>query len=111
MRAGPLRHRVIFERPVVVRDSYGQETTVWTEAVTLWAQIAPVSGRELLASNNEVAEGTIRIRVRANPGLDSITPKWRCRFRERIFNIRHINDLLMLKSEYEILVTEDVTGG
>ena len=38
MRAGPLRHRVIFERPVVVRDSYGQETTVWTEAVTLLAE-------------------------------------------------------------------------
>jgi SPP1 family predicted phage head-tail adaptor len=111
MRAGKLRHRVTFERPDVVRNSYGEEETTWVVAATLWASVEPISGRELLQSNRETAEGTIRVRVRVNPDIAAMTPKWRLGFRGRIYNVEHIRNPEMLGGEFEIMVREDVTGG
>ncbi|WP_250532432.1 phage head closure protein [Caballeronia sp. ATUFL_F1_KS39] len=73
MAAGPLRHRVQLQAPVVqIDDETGEPViTDWTDKGSVWAAVEPVSGREWLLSA-EFREGvTTRIRIRWRDDIDS----------------------------------------
>jgi SPP1 family predicted phage head-tail adaptor len=73
MPAGALRHRVRFERLTIDLDSEGAQEEVWADAFGLVsAEIAPLSGRELLAAQGVHSKVSTRIRVRYRPGIDAI---------------------------------------
>jgi SPP1 family predicted phage head-tail adaptor len=64
MNAGRLSHRVTLQTKAVSRDAYGGETVTWADIATVWAECAPLSGREYLAARAEVAETILKIRIR-----------------------------------------------
>jgi SPP1 family predicted phage head-tail adaptor len=109
MLAGKLKDRITFERADVARNGYGEEISTWVPVITMWASVSHISGRELLISNREGAENTYRIRVRDNPGLEALSPKWRIRYRESILNIVQISD--RVDRELEIMADADASGG
>lgn len=71
--AGNLRHRVTIERYTFLQDSAGdpiQDPVTgelrreWTTMATVWAEIAPLSAREFIASGASTSEVSARITLR-----------------------------------------------
>lgn len=71
MRAGVLDKRLTIQRKQVTQDGFGAEVITWVEVATVWAQIAPLQGRELLIGKAIEAEQTTRITIRHIDGLRS----------------------------------------
>lgn len=86
-----MRHWLTFERLVEEMDSDGARSDVWAPAFdvspTMPADVAPLSGRELLAANAVQSKVTHRIRVRYR---DGITAKMRAVERETVYNIEAV---------------------
>lgn len=76
MQSGKLRRRVTIKYKVVTRDSYGQETIAWTEYMTAWASVQPLTGNEFIQAQMEQATQTVMIAVRAQPSK-TVTPTMR----------------------------------
>lgn len=83
MNAEKMRHRITFQQQSPEKDALGGYGDVWTDVVTVWAQITPLSGREYFS---QVRENVIshKIYCRYHSG---ISPKMRIKFGERIFRI------------------------
>lgn len=87
MRSGNLRHRVTLQQLVAgspQQDAGGAPDEAWTDVVTVWADIQPLKGRELLAAQQVQSEvsGTVRIRYRSG-----VTPAMRAKFGTRYYDI------------------------
>ena len=89
MRISDLNRRVLIQQRSTTKDSFGQQSTAWTDLLTCWAHIEPLSGRELVnaqAVNAEVTH-TVTIRYRSN-----VTASMRVLYQGRIFNITAVID-------------------
>ncbi|MBD2782858.1 phage head closure protein [Xenorhabdus szentirmaii] len=64
MRAGRLRHRVTIEKQTSSRTPSGSVIREWSDVASVWAEVRPISGRELVASGAVLTEVTIRIWLR-----------------------------------------------
>ena len=69
MRAGALRHRLQIQPPTDTRDAFGGNTRTYTTTDTVWGSVEPLSGLELTEAQKVNARATVRIRIRAYPGL------------------------------------------
>jgi SPP1 family predicted phage head-tail adaptor len=105
MEAGKLRHQVELQRVAVAVDSHGDQTKTWTTIATVWASIEPLSGREFLQASQTMSDVTVRIKLRAYPGI-TLTPKDRVKFGTRTFDIRHIVDWGGKNVEWHLMATE-----
>lgn len=64
MRASTLRHRVTIQERQATADALGQPSAYWVDVATVWAEVNPLSGRELLlaqAAHTQI-NGTVTIR-------------------------------------------------
>ena len=68
MTAGALRSRIRLERRVRVPDGAGGSTDAWTPVAVVWANVSPLTGRELEAAqqNDPQRTHTITIRYRSD---------------------------------------------
>lgn len=89
IRAGDLRRRISIQNRSTVKTS-GQEQQTWTEVLSCWAEISPLTGRELIAAQAQVSEVTHEVTIRYRAG---ITPRMRIVYQGRVFNILFVNDL------------------
>ena len=55
VRAGILRDRITIQERSNTRNSVGEKIDSWSDVATVWAQVRPVSGRERLRSDTEIA--------------------------------------------------------
>lgn len=71
MQAGNLRQVVKIQKPVIVQDPAGQQSSDYADLYTcVRAQIVPLSGREYVAAKQVAADVTTRISIRRLPGID-----------------------------------------
>lgn len=86
-----LRHWLTFEQLVDDMDSDGAVVQTWAPAFDIGnpmpAEIAPLSGRELIAANAVQSKVTHRIKIRYR---DGITAKMRAVERETVYNIEGV---------------------
>lgn len=82
MQAGKLRHRVTIQQPTVARNGFNEAVTTWSNVVTVWASVEPLSGREFFAAEHVQSEITHRVRLRYRSG---IVPTMRV-----VFGSRHL---------------------
>lgn len=86
-----MRHWLTFEQLVEDMDSDGSTVEAWVPAfdisTTMPAEVAPLSGRELIAANSVQSKVTHRIRIRYR---DGITAKMRAVEREAFYNIEAV---------------------
>lgn len=109
LAAGKLRHRVVLQASVQVQDSAGDWVQGWHSMGTVWAAIAPVSGREFIQSQGTQSEVTARITIR---NRSDVTAGWRIVHGSKFYNIKGVLPDLDSGLEYLTLpCTEGVNQG
>jgi SPP1 family predicted phage head-tail adaptor len=113
MRAGDLRHRVTFQSRSMAADTYGGQSPVWTDVASVWADISPLSGRELLAAqqiNVEISH-TIAIRFQQQFAGPKAVAAMRILYDNRIFNIHSSIDPDERRKSIQISASEGLNNG
>jgi SPP1 family predicted phage head-tail adaptor len=89
VKAGVLRHRVTIEQFITELDSEGDRTEGWEDAfgILIPAEIAPLSGKELIAAAATQSKVATRIRIRYRPG---VAPSMRVVHRETYYGIEAV---------------------
>lgn len=87
MQVGRMRYRIEIQDYKSTQDADRFETREWMTVHTVWADIAPVSGKEYMASNRETAEITNKIYIRFRSGIKSTM---RIKHGDRIFEIESV---------------------
>lgn len=99
MNIGKLRHRIIIQTQRNRPSGYGAVAPEWGDLHTVWAEVKPISGRELISASQIHAEATAQIWLRYLPNLDHTM---RVKFGDRLFEIvaiqnwRELNRSLLL---------------
>lgn len=84
MKAGQLRHRVTLETETKTQSSSGALTSTWATLDKVWAQIEPMSSRELMEASQRGTNETHKVTLRYR---DDLTTKERVKFGTRVLNI------------------------
>ena len=87
--AGQLNHRVLIQQPTTVKDALGSPTQDWTDVAVVWADIAPISGREARIADRIASEVSHQITVRYQPLFSDprSVSQMRVLFKGRVFAI------------------------
>ncbi|QLB18668.1 phage head closure protein [Mannheimia granulomatis] len=99
MNIGKLRHCIIIQTQRHRPSGYGAVVLEWGDLHTIWAEVKPISGRELISASQIHAEATAQIWLRYLPNLDHTM---RVKFGDRLFEIvaiqnwRELNRSLLL---------------
>ncbi len=103
LRAGQLNRRITLQSPVATLDSYGVPTPGWTDVATVWADIQPLTGRELVSADQMASVLTHQLTVRYSSLLTDtrVVAGYRALYKGRIFNIH----AAMNEDESNVLVT------
>jgi len=104
MNPGKLRHRIEIQSYTTDRVG-GQKVKTWATSDTVWAWIRPMSGREVMASQQQVGEITHKITVRYD---DSVAVTNRIKFGDRYFDINFIGNYDERNIFMEIMCKEKV---
>ena len=108
MRAGTLRHKVAIEQRSVTTDTYGGEVVTWLPFTTAWADIQPLSGREMIAAQAVQSEITSKVIMRYIPG---VLPSMRVVFEGRYYDIQSVIDWGMRHQELNLMCSEGLSQG
>lgn len=71
IRAGKLRQVITYQSKAQSLDEYGGVTETWTDFATVRASVAPLIGKDLLASMAAQSTAEMRINHRYLPGITS----------------------------------------
>ena len=90
LEAGKLRHRVELLSPTGAQDTFGgTSATGLASFATVWASVEALTGRELFAAQQVVAEVTHRVTMRYMPGVLAKMVVW---FDNRQFQIQAVQN-------------------
>ncbi len=105
MKAGRLRSRVQLQAPVVAADPDGFErVTGYTTITTVWAEVRPLTGKNLILARTAGEKLDAEITIRFRP---DVTGKWRVMDGEHIYALTGPPvDRENRKSELVMLVQE-----
>lgn len=106
---GRARQRVTVESRSITRDSFGQDSESWSEVATIWAEVIPLTGRELAIAQQLRADVTHKVLARYMPSLVAIDPEARIRFRGRVLAIQAVIDVDERRRDLSILCREVLT--
>lgn len=89
LRAGQLNRRITLQRQSTVQDTFGGPVRTWLDVATVWADIQPLSGRELESAQRMASEVSHQITVRYQARLNDtrMVAGYRALYKARIFNI------------------------
>lgn len=107
MRAGGLRHLIEIEENNPTRDEYGGLVDVWTVHKRVWSEVRPISGSELLKSDQLTTKASYNIWIRY---LATVTTQMRIKFNGRYFNIKNV-PLTDVRGEKMKLLCEELPDG
>ena len=99
-----MRHRITFLEPTgTTKNSMHENIPVYSEYKTVWAYVAPKTGREYDEAQKIRAETTYNILTRYIPG---ITSEMKIRFREREFKIESVLNIDERNEQFQIVASE-----
>jgi SPP1 family predicted phage head-tail adaptor len=108
VRTGALNRRITIQTRSTSQDSWGQQVTTWTDAISCWAQVEPLEGRELqmaMAINVSISH-RITILYRS-----SVTAAQRVVYQGRILNITAVLDVDTAHEQLQLLCGEGLNQG
>lgn len=71
INVGELNQRVTFQRRAPGADAAGQPSGAWTDVCTVWAKVAPLRTRDLMAAGQAQRLTDHRVLVRYRSDIDS----------------------------------------
>lgn len=86
-KVGAMRERVTIQSPPTSDDGMGGVSGSWVDVATVFAQVAPLSGRERLQADNMQSEVMWRITIRHRT---DIAAGMRAIWNGQTFNVRSI---------------------
>ena len=103
LRAGQLTRRLTLQSLSTTLDSYGISIPTWTNVMTVWADIQPLTGQERLSAAQLASEVTHQLTVRYSSLLADtrVVAGYRALYKGRIFNIH----AALNEDESNVLVT------
>ncbi len=102
---GNLRHRITLQKPVIIKDSIGQEVEEWREVATVWASVEPLSGKEYFNAQQVNSEISNKIIIRY---INDLSSQWVVQFGDRIFNILSVINFEERNIYLQLLCSEKV---
>ena len=105
MNSGDLRKQVTFQAETPTTDSAGGYALVWTNVMTVWADIKPSSGQKYFVDGHLEGHVTHHVTMRYQSG---ITTDMRMIYNSRVFNIRAVLNTNESNRWLELLVEEGV---
>lgn len=108
LRAGELDRRIKLQARSTTKTDSGTELLTWTDVATVWANIQPLSGRELVGADAVNAELTHLILIRYRQG---VTARMRAIYGTRIFDINAVVEPQMAHVSLQLLCTEGMDEG
>ncbi len=69
--AGKLQHRVTFQRDTGTPDAIGGNAPTWATVFSVWANIEPLTGRDIILGYQISPDTTHKVTIRYRPGLHS----------------------------------------
>jgi SPP1 family predicted phage head-tail adaptor len=109
-RAGTLRDRATFQRPVPGDDGYGGVITSWADYITVWADIRETVGKERVEAGRIEAASTATVRVHASTQSRALTEADRMVARGWTWNIRSIVPVGNDRAMIDLLVERGVAA-
>lgn len=108
MRAGLMRHRITLQQSTPTRGgTFSDPQEAWSAFATVWARVAPLSGREFFQNREVHGEVDHRITIRY---LVGVTSKMRVQLGARIFQIESVIDLEERHVEQQLMCREVFSG-
>ena len=103
LRAGQLNRRVTLQRPSNAQDSFGAVQSTWIDVATVWADIQPLSGRELENARRMASEISHQITLRYQTLFTDTraVAAYRARYKGRVFNLH----AALNEDEANVLIT------
>jgi SPP1 family predicted phage head-tail adaptor len=89
LRAGQLTRRLKIQSRSTNQDTFGGPSLVWIDVATVWAEIQPLTGRELESAQRMASEVShqITVRYQANFADPKVVAGYRAIYKGRVFNI------------------------
>ena len=113
LRAGALGQRITLQQRAVAQDATGGQLATWSDVATVWAEVVPLSGRELIAAQAVASETSHQITMRWQPAFAN--PKtvaaMRVVMNGRCFNINAAINEDERNRALTLLVAEGVNDG
>ena len=103
MIIGKLRHKVDLQSETASQNSFGEESKVWTTDESIFAQVEPLRGQQLLQYQQINSELTHRIIIRYT---SNATSEKRIKWGSRIFDISVVRNVEERSIYQEILCKE-----
>jgi len=111
--AGDLNRRVTIQTRASNQDSFGAQSTAWSDLASVWASIEPLTGRELMNAQTISTEISHRITLRyqsafANP---KTVATLRAIYGARVFDIHASMNESENNERITLLAAEGLTDG
>ncbi len=103
--ASRIRRQIELQTPTETPDTSGGFTVTWATTYTIWAEILPISSRELMIYMETQEKASYRFRIRY---LSGISAKMRIKYGTRYFNIHAMINPDERNEMIEIIAEEGV---
>ena len=98
--AGSMNKRITIQRLAVTEDGEWGSTTAWSDHLTRWANVQPMSANERMRNQGPSSEATYVIRMRY---LSDFTGEDRISWNNKIFDIVGIINVDERNAELEVM--------
>jgi SPP1 family predicted phage head-tail adaptor len=103
MHSGELRKRATLQTETQTPDGAGGYALAWADVATVWVEIQPLSGSEVLAAGHLEGHVTHKVTLRYISGM---TTDMRLLYGGRVFNVRSVMNVDERNRWTELLVEE-----
>lgn len=106
MRAGRLNQRITFQRRTESINAYGEDVGSWSDLVTVWGGVEPVSGKEFFAALQVQSNVTVKIVCRYSSDTSGITTKDRISHGSNTYDIAAVLNVGSRNKELQFMCIE-----
>lgn len=110
MRAGSMRQRISLQRKTVTRGAMGGEVVTWATQSTTWAEARPLSGNELVASEQHQGVTVVEFRIRYDSAVIP-KPEWRVLWGPGIYEVTSVINVDGRNRELRLMCREGLANG
>ena len=93
-RAGELRRRIVVQSKTDAQDTFGEADPTWGTLATVWADIEPMGGREMMGSGLEMDETPHQFTFRYGSTLSGLNVRdHRITWNSKTFDLVSVNNV------------------